>query len=333
MGSNPIVGRSSTPSPRRRLAATWGNPDWPGTVDRPEPASELGVDYDTAWARSRPARLARAMLVDNVARPVTRVLARPKLIGLEHLDPVDGPVIFAANHASHFDTGLIVCSLPVRFRHHTVVAAAADHFFDRRWKAAIWSFSLASIPIERTKVNRRSADLAAKLVEDGWSLLIFPEGGRSPDGWGQEFRGGAAYLAKRCGVPVVPIHVHGARPLLPKGGSRISPGPVELRFGDPLLPRSAGETGGRDEDARRFAQRIEDAVAALADESESDWWSARRRSAAGATPALRGPAASPWRRAWELPESARAHRPHDEVPAPRQRTGPGSSSSRRQLPW
>ncbi len=319
----------------RRLAATWRRPDWPGTLARPEPEPDLGVDYDTTWTRSGPARLARAMLVDNVARPLTKVLAQPKLIGIEHLDPLEGPVIFAANHASHFDTGLIVCSLPVRFRHHTIVAAAADHFFDRRWKAALWSFSLASIPIERTKVNRRSADLAAELVEDGWSLLIFPEGGRSPDGWGQEFRGGAAYLAKRCGVPVVPIHVHGARPLLPKGGSRVSPGSVELRFGDPLTPRAASGEGGRDEDARRFAQRIEDAVAMLADESESDWWSARRRSASGGTPALRGPDASPWRRAWDLPESARAHRPDEEQTAARTSLGPGarSSSRRGNLPW
>ena len=49
------------------------------------------------------------------------------------------------------------------------------------------------LPIDRSRVSRRSADLSAELIGDGWSLVIFPEGGRSPDGWGQEFRGGAAY--------------------------------------------------------------------------------------------------------------------------------------------
>jgi len=331
----PPVRRSTPGSARRRLDAVLKAPDWPGTVQRPEPEPTLGVDYDTSWTRSRPARIARAMLVDNVARPLTRVVARPKVIGLDKLDPIEGPVIFAANHASHLDTGIVVCSLPVRFRHHTIVAAAADHFFDRRWKAALWSFSLASIPIERTKVNRRSADLAAELLEDGWSLLIFPEGGRSPDGWGQEFRGGAAYLAKRCRVPVVPLHLHGVRPLLPKGGSRLSPGPVELRIGDPLVPLEAEAPNARGEDARRFSARIESAVATLADESETDWWAARRRRAAGETPDLRGPASSPWRRAWELAESARAHRPRDDAKPsrPREGSGYGGGAPRRQRPW
>ena len=249
-------------SARSRLAATLRAPNWPGSLDRPEPAEKLGLDYDTAWTRSWPARVARAVLVDNVARPLTAAIARPTVIGLEHLDPIDGPVIFTPNHSSHLDTGVILCSLPVRLRHHTVVAAAADHFFDRRWKAALWSFGLASIPIERSKVNRRSSDLAAELLDDGWSLLIYPEGGRTPDGWGQEFHGGAAYLAKRAGVPVVPVHLRATRPLLPKGGSRLSPGAVEIRFGDPLVPLP-GSGSGAAATARRRAPGVSRRVSKL----------------------------------------------------------------------
>ena len=52
--------------------------------------------------------------------------------------------------------------------------------------------------------GRQSADLARELIDDGWSLVIFPEGGRSPDGWGQPFKGGAAFLSIRTGAPVVP---------------------------------------------------------------------------------------------------------------------------------
>ena len=58
------------------------------------------------------------------------------------------------------------------------------------------------------------------------------------------------------------------------------------------------------EDARKFAARIERAVAALADEAESDWWSALKRAAAGTTPPFRGPSVSAWRREWALPDSA-----------------------------
>ena len=244
------------------------------------------------------------MYQSYLSAPVTRLVARPTIYGEEHLEPLSGPVIFTANHTSHLDTAIVLAALPVRFRDNCVVAAAADYFFDRPWKAAASSLLLGAIPVERSRVNRKSADIAAALIEDGWSLVIFPEGGRSTDGWGQEFRGGAAYLAKRCSVPVVPIHLRGVRPIFPKGSGRIRPGSVEIRFGVPLTPRTAEHEGGRDEDSRRFAERIERAVATLSDEAESDWWSARRRFFDAETPAFRGPVASSWRRSWELPDSA-----------------------------
>ena len=185
----------------------------------------------------------------------------------------------------------------MRFRHRTVVAAAADYFFDRRWKADAWSFLLAAIPIERTKVNRRSAQLAADLLADHWNLVIFPEGGRSPDGWAQTFTGGAAYLAARTGCAVVPVHLDGTRHILPKGGKGLRRTRTTITFGTPLWPDPG-------ENARRFAARIEAAVATLAHEADTDWWTARRQAAAGTTPPLQGPEAASWRRSWALSRGA-----------------------------
>jgi 1-acyl-sn-glycerol-3-phosphate acyltransferase len=269
-------------------------PSWPETVPRPAPEHELGVDYDTDWSRKYPVRLARAMLLDNVTRPLARIIADPLVRGDEYLRTLEAPVIFAANHTSHVDTPLLMSCLPMRFRHRTVVLAAADYFFDRRWKADLFAFSLAAIPIERNKVNRRSAQLATDLVEDGWNLIIYPEGGRSPDGWGQIYRGGAAYLSVRTGRPVVPVHLQGTGHILPKGGKGIRRTRTTVTFGTPLFPDEG-------EDARRFGVRIESAVATLADETTTDWWTARRRAVKGTTPRLQGPDAAPWRRAWALP--------------------------------
>jgi 1-acyl-sn-glycerol-3-phosphate acyltransferase len=269
------------------------SPEWPGSVPRPAPSPRLGVDYDTAWSRKYPARLARAVVLDNLTRPLARVVASPLVRGEESLRDLEGPVIFAANHVSHVDTPLLLSCLPLRFRHRTVVAAAADYFFDRRWKADAWSFFLAAIPIERTKVNRRSAQLAADLLEEGWNLVIFPEGGRSPDGWAQTFRGGAAYLAARTGRPVVPVHIDGTRHILPKGNTAVRRTRTTITFGTPLWPTEG-------EDARRFGGRIETAVATMANEATTDWWSARKQAAAGTTPALQGPEVAPWRRTWLL---------------------------------
>ena len=280
-------------------------PTWPGTVARPAPEPELGAHYDTAWSRRYPARLARAVVLDNVTRPLARVLASPQLRGEEGLADLEAPVIFAANHASHVDTPLLLACLPLRFRHRTVVAAAADYFFDRRWKADAFSLLLGAIPIERTKVNRRSAELAAGLLADRWNLVIFPEGGRSPDGWAQEFRGGAAYLAVRTGRPVVPVHLDGTRHIIPKGGSTVRRTRTTVTFGTPLWA-----TDG--EDARTFGPRIEAAVATLAAEASTDWWTARRQAASGTTPPLQGPDVSAWRRSWALspmPERTEAIEP------------------------
>jgi 1-acyl-sn-glycerol-3-phosphate acyltransferase len=271
-------------------------PSWPESVPRPPPTPELGVHYDTTWSRKYPARLARAMVLDNVARPLARVVASPLVRGEEALVGLEAPVIFAANHASHADTPLLLSCLPLRFRHRTVVAAAADYFFDRRWKADAWSFLLAAIPFERTKINRQSADLAAELLGDEWNLVIFPEGGRSPDGWGQTFHpGGAAYLATRTGRPVVPVHLDGTRHILPKGKTGVRRTRTTVTFGTPLWP-------GEGENARQFSTRIEASVATLANESITDWWTARRQAAAGATPALQGPDVAAWRRSWALAE-------------------------------
>jgi 1-acyl-sn-glycerol-3-phosphate acyltransferase len=259
------------------------------------------VDYDTDWARRHSSRVARAAIVDNVLRPAIQVVASPTVHGDDRLVGLQAPAIFVANHHSHLDTGLVLTSLPERFRHKAVVAAAADYFFTSRAKGAFSALAIGAIPMERTKVGRRSADLAADLLEDGWNLVMFPEGGRSPDGWGRAFRGGAAYLALRCGRPVVPIYLEGTGRLWKRGKKWPKVAGkgegVHLVFGAPMWPLEG-------EDARRLAARVEREVAALADEWSTDWWAARRRAAAGETPALTGPAGGAWRRAWALDADA-----------------------------
>ena len=284
----------------------WTAPTWPVSVERAGPERHLGVDYDTAWSRRYPARLARAVVLDTITRPLAHLVASPEVRGDEILALVEAPAIYVANHASHVDTPLLLSVLPVGVRHKTVVLAAADHFFDRRWKAHLWALVLAAIPIERHRVNRRSAENAAALLREGWNLVIYPEGGRTPDGWFQAMRGGAAYLATRTGRPVVPVHIEATYRILPRGGGRLRRSPTRLTFGSPIVA-AAGE------DARRLEARIDGVLATLADESRTDWWAARRRAGTGQTPSPRGPEASPWRRAWALGPDPGAG--HDDDPA------------------
>lgn len=273
----------------------------PTGVEPPERSTGRGADFDTEWARRYPARMARLALLEGVIRPTARVLADPQRRGLDRLDDLEGPAVFVANHHSHLDTPLMLTSIPEPWRHRIVVGAAADYFFGTRLSGSAAALALNAIPIERTRVNRRSAHLAQELLAAGWSLLIFAEGGRSPDGWGRPFRGGAAYLALRTGVPIVPVHIAGTGRILGKGMSRPRAGRTRVTFGHPIRP-------GPDEDARTLAPRIEAAVAALADESTSGWYRARVNAHTGATPPLTGPDAPNWRRAWALGDPRRSRR-------------------------
>lgn len=284
------------------LPFPYSAPTTPGGVEPRPPVKKLGGDYDTDWARRFPARLARLAILETLMRPVVAALGTPERAGLDRLAGLtDGPVIFAGNHHSHLDTPVVLTSIPEPWRHRMFVGAAADYFFKTRITSAVSALVIGAIPIERSKVTRKSADQAAELIDAGWSMLIFPEGGRSPDGWGQPFRGGAAYLASRCEVPVVPLHIEGTGRILRKGAKLPNPANVRVTYGVPLRSE-AGES------AARFAERIERAVAELADEATTDWWQARQRAAQGITPALTGPNAPAWRRAWALGDRSRKRR-------------------------
>lgn len=297
---------------RPQLSFPYAAPTVPRGVEPPARKATTGVEYDTEWARSPTARWARVVLLESLLRPTVSAIAKPERRGLDRLadladlDPAPA-VVFAANHHSHVDSPLLLTSIPEPWRHKVFVGAAADYFFTNRVTSAASALALNAIPIERSGVSRRSVGQAEALMADGWSLVLFPEGGRSPDGWGQPHKGGAAWLAQRSGAPVVPVHIAGTGRILPKGAKSITPGRSIVTFGRPMRC-------GDDEDAREFAARIEAAMAALADESTGDWYAARRRAHAGATPGLTGPDLASWRRAWALGAKTGRARPKRRWP-------------------
>lgn len=255
------------------------------------PAQQSTV-FRTDWARTRAGRVAREVAQKGALEPLFRSQVRTHVEGLDVLTRLEGPVIFVANHASHLDTPLILLSLPKQWRRRTAVAAAADYFFDTKWRAVGSSIVFNTFPIERR--GGTMATTPGEVLADGWSLVIFPEGTRSADGFVGKFQFGAAYLATQHQVPVVPIAHRGTFAAMPRGQGWPSPGRRHLtvRFGQQLRPSA-------DESARDFAPRIRDAVAALLDEDRSTWWEARRRAAAGSTPDPSGTATAQWRRVWE----------------------------------
>jgi len=286
--------------PAKALGFPYRKPTIPKGVVVPPDPSTLGANFDTEWARSTPAKAARSVLTNGPMRLMVRALANPEIVGLDRLSDLERrdeapAVIFAPNHHSHVDTPLMHVAVPEPWRSNLIIAAAADYFFDKRMKGNLAALVLNAFPIDREVTSRKSSDELRRLIEDGWSLVIFPEGGRSPDGWGQEFKGGAAYLSNRTGAPVVPVFIDGTGSIYGKGMKRPKPGKSKVVFGAPLLPVEGEST-------RRFNARIEAAVTALGDEALTDFWTSRQRAARGTNPKLTGPEYNGWRRQWALAE-------------------------------
>lgn len=174
--------------------------------------------------------------------------------GLEHIDP-QGSYVFAANHASYLDTPAILANIPVEFRFLAKrelfrIPAIGTHL-DRA----------GHIPVDRDdpRASVRTMTEAARIVrERGISVLIFPEGGRSASGELQEFRDGAAYIAIKAGVPLVPVAIAGTHRLLPPGNVLVKAGPALVHVGQPI---PVGDFTLKDRAA--LTRRAQEAVAGL----------------------------------------------------------------------
>lgn len=202
---------------------------------------------DAPWTRSPAACVARSAVVCGVMGPLMDLYTHRRVLGREHLDSLDAPVVFVANHSSHMDTPAILRALPPRWRHRTAVAAAADYFYADRRLSLVVALTFGTVPLERKGGGalNGSIGLINQLIADRWSLLIYAEGTRSRDGVVGRLRPGAAVLAGAHDLPIVPIHVAGTHATMPTGRSWMTRAPrrgldarrpIEIRFGVPIRP-------------------------------------------------------------------------------------------------
>ena len=174
---------------------------------------------DIPWARTWAAVAWREGFMRFVLSPAMDFYARRRATGREKLAGLKGPVILVANHASHMDTPVILSMLPRRLRKRTAVAAAADYFYKNRLVAAAVSLVFNTVPIERRGggLGKNGSGHLDKLLDQGWNLLLFPEGTRTRDGGPGRVRRGAAVLAAAHNLSIVPIRVTGTRAAMPPG--------------------------------------------------------------------------------------------------------------------
>ncbi|MBE3074170.1 MAG: 1-acyl-sn-glycerol-3-phosphate acyltransferase, partial [Actinobacteria bacterium] len=182
--------------------------------------------------------------------PLARLFVSLEVEGLEHLASLTGPVIFAANHQSHFDAPMILQALGPRWRYRLAPAMAKEFFkahfhpaqFGRgaritnglNYYLATLFFNAFPLP-QRESGTRQTLRYVGELVGEGYSILIFPEGRRTDDGAINRFQPGVGMIASRLDVPVVPVRLDGLDRILHHTWRFPSRGPARVAFGPPML--------------------------------------------------------------------------------------------------
>ncbi len=143
--------------------------------------------------------------------------------------------VLAPTHASHLDFWAVLEGLSPALRRKTYVAAAEDFFYQRAWRRGLirW-FSYHNFPLNRRAVGLDQYKRLRRLLQAGYSLMVFAQGTRTRDGSLLPFRPMLAMLAADCGVPIVPVAVMGTFQALPAGRAWPRRHAIRVRFGAPL---------------------------------------------------------------------------------------------------
>ena len=149
--------------------------------------------------------------------------------GLSNLDHAE-PCVFICNHQSNFDIPVLFAALPTQFRW----IAKAELFKIPLFGWAMRGAGYISIERHNRKSAIKSMGVAAEKIKSGVSVMIFPEGTRSPDGNIGHFKKGGFILAMNAGVPIVPLVINGTWSIMSKNSLKITPGNVRLSILPPV---------------------------------------------------------------------------------------------------
>jgi long-chain acyl-CoA synthetase len=202
-----------------------------------------------AWTQQFPATWLRCLAWWGLLLPLTRVMSRRQVRGLEHLREVATPVLFVSNHITEVDPALILSALPFRWRNRLTIAMRGELLREWRFPPAgtnVWQRITARLkylsvvalfnvfPLPQESGFRRSFTFAGETLDRGYNLLVFPEGRRTDDGQPHSFMAGTGLLAQKLNVPVVPIRIDGLFALKQQRKYFARSGQVVVKIGAPL---------------------------------------------------------------------------------------------------
>jgi len=223
------------------------------------------------WVLRWPVTWIRLVVQYLLLRPAVFLLGWPRVIGRENLDGLRGPALVICNHIADVDPGFVLTALPARLRHKLAVATGGEALellrtppagrslpgraYDRlKWVLGVALLNL--FPLPREAGFRESFLYAGECVDQGYSVLVFPEGQHTTDGKLRPFRQGIGLLANELRVPIIPMRIDGLFQRKQAGKKLAWPGQIRVEIGSPI--RFSPET-----DPRRIAQELEQRVAKL----------------------------------------------------------------------
>ena len=179
-----------------------------------------------------PVRAAGKVMIGGVANLFYSEIMQPRVFGRAHI-PHNRNVIVVADHASHLDMGFVRHALG-EYGRGMVSLAAQDYFFESGLKRAFFENLTNLKAIDRRASLRQSIRQASAVIEQGKTVLIFPEGTRSASGEMQEFKPLIGHLALVHGIDILPLYLGGTHAAMPKGAWVPTRRAIEARIGPPL---------------------------------------------------------------------------------------------------
>jgi 1-acyl-sn-glycerol-3-phosphate acyltransferase len=229
----------------------------PGPIERDEAARVAAVDVHPPRWWEKGSYTALSGLFHGLAKLYFRLEIR----GKEHLPP-RGPYVVAPVHRSNLDFILVSCIHSTRMRY--------------MGKASIWKYPtlgrffsmLGAFPVHRGTADRESLRTCMRIIENGESLVMFPEGTRKEGPKVAELFDGPAFVAARTGVPIVPIGIGGSSQAMPLGAKFIKPRKIVMVIGEPVTPPTGDGTGRvKRRVVREMTEQLSERLQALYDEA------------------------------------------------------------------
>ena len=223
------------------------------------------------WALHWPSTWLRFLAHYALMRPAILLLGWPRIEGRENLRGLTEPLLIVCNHLDDVDPGFVLTALPARYRHRLAVATGGETlqsyrtppegtpllkrlYLQFKWMLAATLLNL--FPLPRAAGFQKSFAYAGECIDEGYSVLVFPEGQHTKDGHLLPFRAGVGLLANQLNVPVLPMRIDGLFEVKQSGRKFAAPYKIRVRIGTPIR----FEPGA---DPQTIAQQLQQQVAAL----------------------------------------------------------------------